>query len=279
MRHLGWAERENLSVEWRFAEGRNELLPELAADLVHFPVEIIFAVGGLALVPAQQQTSVIPIVVAAGPDPTSPSTAGSMQSLARPGGNVTGSAYGNTTVGTKSVELLKAVLPHLTRLAFIADPTAPSYVDARPWAAQTAQTLGLQVLDLDVRSVHDVDRAFEAARLWNAEGLLVFANATFVAGVYALVVEQAARSRMPAMYQTLIPVTDDGGLMEFSANYFTLVREGAQYVDKILRGASPADLPVEEPRQYDFVVNVKAAQTLGITFPPDGASQVTQWIQ
>jgi putative ABC transport system substrate-binding protein len=143
---------------------------------------------------------------------------------------------------------------------------------------QTAQTLGIQILDLDVRTVDDVGGAFEAAQAWRADGLLVFGQATLNA-LSAQVSELAARNRLPAMYGAGFAVHDNGGLMSFSANWPSNYRQGAEYVDKILRGTRPADLPVVEPRQYDFIVNTKAAQDLGITFPPDAAAQVTQWIQ
>jgi putative ABC transport system substrate-binding protein len=279
MRELGWADGENLVIEQRYAGGRAELLSELAADLVQLPVEVILAHAAIAIVPAARQTSTIPIVMVSGPDQNAPAAPGLVQTLARPSANITGNTTGVSTGVTKSVELLKTALPQLSRVAFLDDWSTPSYADIRPSMAQAAPTLNIQVLDLDVRTAEDVDRAFEAALAWRAEGLYVAAPATYTAGVYARVSELAARNHMPAMYGSYIPVATDGGLMAFTSNQFSAYRQAAEYVDKILRGASPADLPIQEPRQFDFVVNVNTAQQLGITFPTDAAAQVTQWVQ
>jgi putative ABC transport system substrate-binding protein len=144
---------------------------------------------------------------------------------------------------------------------------------------QAARTLGLQVQVLDVSGLEDVDPAFQAARAWDAGALLVTGGATFYGAVPSRISELAAHDQLPTLYHAKEAVTDNGGLMAFFADNPSLHRLAAEYVDKILRGARPADLPVQEPRQFDFIVNVKAAQALGITFPPDAAAQVTQWIQ
>ncbi len=276
LRRLGWVEGENLAIEWRFAEGRNELLPELAADLVRVPVEVILAVSTNAALAAKQQTSTIPIVFA---NVTDPVTSGLVESLARPGGNITGTAHGGDTPAIKQVELLKTVLPQLSRLAILEDQSYPARASLVAPAAQTAERLGIQILDLDVRGVEDVDGAFETAKAWSAEGLLLVPIPTFSAGVYARVVELLAQNHLPAMYGVDYVVTENRGLMAIGVNLPVAYRHVAEYVDKILRGASPADLPVEEPREWQFIVNVKAAQALGITFPPDAAVQVTRWFQ
>jgi putative ABC transport system substrate-binding protein len=277
LRQLGWVERENLVIETRSAEGRLERLPDLAADLIHVPVEVILAYGPTAAVASAQLTGTIPIVMVLGGDPTSAATGGLLGTFARPVRNVTGNTYDHATVMTKSVELLKTVLPKLSRLAILGDKSIINYQDLLPDAEQAARTLSVHTQDLDVRSVEDLDSAFEAAKAWSAEGLLVFQQVTFFD--YARVTELAGQNRLPAMYGAGFPVTDDGGLMAFSPNFGSALRQGAEFVDKILRGASPVDLPVQDPRQYDFVVNVKTAQALGITFPPDAAAQVTQWVQ
>jgi putative tryptophan/tyrosine transport system substrate-binding protein len=276
LRQLGWVEGENLAIEWRFAEGRAELLPELAAELVRLPVELIFAVATNGALAAKQQTSTIPIVFV---NPIDPVAAGLVGSLARPGGNITGTTYGGATIPIKSVELLKTVLPQLTRLAILEDQSYPPRASYIPPAVQTAGRLGIQVLDVDVRSVEDLDGAFEAAKAWSADALLILAINTYSAGVFPRLVELAAQNHLPAMYQGDYVVTENGGLMAFGVNFPAAYRHAAGYVDKILRGASPADLPVEEPREFDFIVNVKAAEELGITFPPDAAVQVTRWFQ
>jgi putative ABC transport system substrate-binding protein len=269
---------KNLTIEWGLAESHNELLPEFAQDLVRLPVEVILAVGGLAAGPAHQATSTIPIVMVAGPDPTAPPYPGMVQSFARPGANVTGNTYGATIVGTKSVECLKTLLPQLSRLAILGDRSTPNDADLRVPATRAAQTLGVQVLDLDVRSGPDVDGLLEAAQTSGVDALFALPKATLDTR-WPRIWELAARSRLAVMYGIPAPVTDHGGHLAFSPNLIVEWRQGVDYVDKILRGVSPADLPVQQPRQFDFVVNVKAAQALGITFPSDAAAQVTQWIQ
>jgi putative ABC transport system substrate-binding protein len=279
LHQLGWIDGESLTIEFRIAESHAELLSQLAAELISLPVEIIVAVGALAIAPAQQQTNTIPIVMVDGTDPTSPSTPASVQSVARPGSNVTGDTFGITTVGIKSVELLKTVLPYMARLTYLHDKSSAGHLNEITPVLETAQTLGIQILDLDVRQVVDVDTAIESARAWGTDALLVTPLASYAAGIFASISELADRDRLPVMYGLPVAVTDSGGLMAFSPDLISNYRQGAEYVDKILRGAAPADLPVQEPRQFDFVVNVKAAQQLGITFPPDAAAQVTQWVQ
>jgi putative ABC transport system substrate-binding protein len=278
LRQLGWVEDQNLTIDWRFAESHNELLPDLAGELVRIPVDVLAAWGSLTIVPAQQQTSSIPIVMMGALDPNNSAT-GSVQSLAKPGSNLTGNTFGISTVGIKSVELLRTVEPHLSRLAILVDRSSPAYKAMVPFCVQAAQALGVQVSDLDVRSVADSERAFEAVQAGGIDGLILVGTTTNDAGVNVRVPALAAARSLPVIYTTTLVVTEYGGLMAFSPNLFTLARQGAEYVDKILRGARPADLPVQEPRQFDFVVNVKTAQQLGITFPPDAAAQVTQWVQ
>jgi putative ABC transport system substrate-binding protein len=276
LRQLGWMEGENLVIEWRFADGQSERMTELVADLVSKPVEIIVAVGNRGVVPTWQQTSTIPIVMLGGVDA---GAGGPVQSLGHPGGNVTGNTFNVVTTCIKSVELFKNALPALSRLAIVEDTTKADNTSQLAAATQTAQTLGIQVRDLDVQELADVDQAFEIAREWSFDGLLVLTNGDFVPRVYARLAALAAQNHVPAMYESPSPVTDSDGLMAFVPDYAALWRQGAEYVDKILRGATPADLPVQEPQQFDFVVNVKAAQALGTTFPPDVAAQVTQWVQ
>jgi putative ABC transport system substrate-binding protein len=275
LHQFGWSDGVNLSIEWRFAEGKTNLMPELAAELVQLPVEVLFASGAVAALPAHQQTNTIPIVTSAN-DQTILEL---VQSIARPARNVTGATIGSTTTGIKSVELLRSVLPQRPRLAILTDPSLPAYTPEVVPAERTAQTLGIQFQELHVRTVEDVDGAVEAARAWAADGLLAIGGSLYSVGVYARVSELAARNHVPAMYPDPAVVTDEGGLMAFTWDRLSMNRQLAEYVDRILRGASPADLPVQEPRQFDFLVNVKAAQALGITFPPDVVAQVTQWVQ
>jgi putative ABC transport system substrate-binding protein len=278
LRELGWVDGENLAIEYRFAGGHAELVPELAAELVRLPIELILVAGTQSLLAAMYQTSTIPIVF----NYLDPLTVPSMvpervQSLGHPGGNVTGTSTGGVTLTVKSVELFKTVIPTLSRLAILVDRRSVSYAPAVSATAEAAQRLGIQSLELDVRSVEDVDDAFKTAMEWGAEGFLLQVYGT---DVMARAAELGARNRLPAMNDALARfVTRSGGLMAFCADIKAVHRQDAEYIDKILRGASPADLPIVEPRQFDFIVNVKAAQALGITFPPDAAAQVTQWIE
>jgi putative ABC transport system substrate-binding protein len=275
LRQHGWVEGENITIEWRFADGRNEQLPSLAAGLVSVGVEVL-AVVGIDALPARQQTSTIPIVMINISDPVGE---GLVQSLVRPGGNATGISLGLDAMAVKGVELLKTVVPRLARVMILADPRNPNRGQFPSTAKQTAANLGLDSRSLDVQTVQDVDSAFQIMQAWNADGFILDGIGTYIPDVNVRVVELAAEQRVPAMFQTAIVVMDNGGLMAYASNFRSTYRLGADYVDKILRGALPADLPVVGPRQFDFIVNTKTARELGITFPPDAAAQVTQWVQ
>jgi putative ABC transport system substrate-binding protein len=276
LHQLGWRDGENLAIEWRFAEGHAELVSQLPADLVQLPVEVLVAAGAAAALPAYQQTTSIPIILAGVGDPT---VSDLVKNLARPVGNVTGTAIGSGTLSIKSVELLRTILPQLSRLGVIGDPTVPAYESITLPTAQAAQTQGLLTQVLDVSKVEDVDAAFETARAWNAHALVIAGGAPYFGAISARIGELAVEHHLPTMFQDLEAVTESGGLMAFSPDRPTEWRQAADYVDKILRGARPSDLPVQEPRQWDFLVNVKAARDLGIAFPPDAAAQVTRWVQ
>jgi putative ABC transport system substrate-binding protein len=278
LHQLGWTEGENLTIEWRFGDGNREHMPELAAELVQLPVEVIVGAGGSAALPAQQLTSTIPIV-GVNFDPIG---RGGADSYSHPGGNVTGVASTGSSgraLSVKSVELLKSVLPQLSHLAILGDRSDSAYILIEAPAVAAAQSLGIQVLELDVRRVEDVDGAFAAAHRWGAEGLLVIPHTSYTAGINARVAELAAQTRLPAMFEAPLAVYADRGLMSYSQDYLAAWRDGAMYVDKILRGARPAELPISGPREFQFVVNVTAAKALDLSIPPDVASQVSQWIE
>ena len=279
LQKLGWVEGQNLAIEWRFADSHIEVLSDLIADLLRLPVEVIVVPAASAAEPVRQQTSTVPIVMINGPDLDTPSAVGMAQSYARPGYNVTGTSMGFVALATKSVELLRTVLPQATRMALLADKSTAAYVDGIPVMRATAQKLGLETQYFDVPGVAGVDGAFQAAVAWGAEALLIPGNAKFGSDVYLRTAALAAENHLPAMYTNAAAVTEDGGLMAISTGQVAGYRRGADYVDRILRGATPADLPIEGPRQFDFIVNVNAAHALGITLPPDAAAQVTQWIQ
>jgi putative ABC transport system substrate-binding protein len=276
LQNLGWTDGQNIALEWRFADGQPDRLPQLAADLVQALVEVMVTSGAAAAVPAHQQTTRIPIVLVSVSDPT---VLDLVTNLAHPAGNVTGTALGIDTINIKSVELLRTVLPQLSRLAIFADPSVPAYTSIALPTARAAQAQGLQAQVLDADKLEDLDAAFDAAQAWGAEALLIAGGSPYLGAVNTRIGELAAERHLPTMFGQEEGVTEGSGLMSFSRDSPAEWRQAAEYVDQLLRGASPSDLPVQEPRKWDFVVNVKVAKALGISFPPDAAAQVTQWIQ
>jgi putative ABC transport system substrate-binding protein len=277
LRQLGWVQGENLAVEWRFSDGRLELLPALAAELVRLPVDLIIAASTAPTLAAMQQTTTIPIVFEWAIDPLG---GGLVNNLSHPGGNVTGVTYGGATISIKSVELVKTVLPQMGKLAILGDHSSANYTTAflQP-ATDAAHELGVEVIDLDVHGADEVDRALEVANARGAEALYLVPLPNFQAGVNDLVAELAAQDHVAVIVGSTALPHPDGLLMAYGPNTFAVANRCAVLVDKILRGANAGDIPVEDPQAFDFVVYVKAAQALGITFPPDAAAQVTQWVQ
>jgi ABC-type uncharacterized transport system substrate-binding protein len=272
LRDLGYLEGQNLAIEWRYADPQQ--LPDLAAALVRLPVDLIVAVATPAIVAAQQATSTIPIVFPIAGDPVG---LGLVTSLARPGGNVTGLANLAPELNGKRLELLKLIVPGLARVAYLWVPSVPAEVSSKRHLDAAVQALGLDVLALAVESPDDLDAAFEAVSRARAEGLMMAPNPV-VNSERARIVEFAAQSRLPAAYpDTRFPMA--GGLLSYGANPEALYRRAAYYVDRILKGAKPADLPVEQPMTFDFVVNLKTAHALGITFPNEIMLQVTEVIE
>jgi putative ABC transport system substrate-binding protein len=272
LRARGWVEGQNLTIEWRAADNQVDQLPGLAADLVRLPVELIVTDGSQVSVIAKQATSTIPIVFYSG----NPIDVGLVASLAHPGGNVTG--WGAGGLISKTLELFKQVVPSLSHLAVLRDMTNPATSGAAFMEVQAAaQTLRLDMLDLGMRTIEDVTGAFALAIAWGADGLLVMPSpATGSAETH--IAELAARNQLPATY-ALRHYVEAGGLMSCGVNLVVGFRLVASYVDRILRGATPGDLPVELSKTFDFIVNVRAAQALGLTIPPDVAVQVTEWFQ
>jgi putative tryptophan/tyrosine transport system substrate-binding protein len=275
LRTNGWVEGQNLTIEWRAADNQVPQLPGLAADLVRLPVEVIVTDGAEASLAAKQATSAIPIVFFGG----DPVETGLVASLARPGGNVTGTSTLQLPLVAKEEELLSEVVPGLSQLAVLRDRgRLPAAAASFAAALQAAQTLGLDTLELDVRTVEDVAGAFARAIEWGANGLLIMPSPAYAGPVETRIAELAAQNRLPAMYP-LRHYVEAGGLMSCGANQLAAFRRVATYVDRILRGAKPGDLPVEQSRTFDFIVNVRAARALGITIPPDVAAQVTEWVE
>jgi putative tryptophan/tyrosine transport system substrate-binding protein len=262
MRELGYLEGQNLVVDFRTAEGRIERLPELAAELVGRRPDVLLAVstqGGLA---AKNATRTVPIVLAAVGDPVG---TGLVASLARPGGNITGSSLLNVELSGKGLQLLKEAVPAASRVAVLWNPANPFHreVLAATQAAAATQKIGLQLLD--VQAAEDLPKALDAIAHQRADSLLVLPDAVSLAN-RKRILEFAASRRLPAMYP-FREMVDDGGLLCYGPNLADSFRIAAEYVDRILKGARPGDLPIAQPTRFDFVVNLKSAKALGLTIP------------
>jgi putative ABC transport system substrate-binding protein len=261
LHELGWVEGRNIAIEYRWAEGRSERYAEIAAEFIRLNVDVIVTVGGPALA-AKQMTSVIPIVFAVAADPLG---SGLVASLARPGGNVTGLSTQFTDTSSKRLELLRKVLPDLRRLAIMGNVDYPAAVLEIGEVQAAAHTLGLEINLFEIRRAEDIAPAFEALK-GRAEALYVASDSlidTNRVHINAL----ALAARLPAMYPYR-EGAEGGGLMSYGANFPNLFRRSADYVDKILRGTKPADLPVEQPTKFDLVINLKTARALGLSVPP-----------
>jgi len=262
LRERGYVEGKTIVVEYRYGEEKIDRLAEQAADLAKLKVNVIVTAGSQATRPAKEATT-IPIVMAQDNDPVG---SGFVANLARPGGNITGLANLTTELSGKQVEMLKEILPKLSRLAVLRDLTEPGNPQAVRQTDQAVQAFGLQRYYLDVRSPGDIDPAMLAGGKKGGEALLVMPSAIFNSH-RKQIVDLAGKNRWPGMY----PRTDyviEGGLMTYGANTNDLFRRAAIFVDKILKGAKPGDLPVEQPTKFDLVINLKTAKQLGLTVPP-----------
>jgi putative ABC transport system substrate-binding protein len=255
---------ENIIIEWRSVEGEYDRLPRVAAELVRLKVDIIITGGAPAVRAAKEATVTIPIVMTQVGDPVG---SGFVASLARPGGNITGLSTLAPELSGKRLELLKEVVPKLSRVAIFATSTNPDTAQASKEIELAAAALKVQLQHLDVLSPKNIEPAFRAATKGRAEaGLFLVAGP--VAGTGTHVVELAVKSRLPVIYSGG-GLVEAGGLMSYGVNQYDLDRRTATYVDKILKGAKPADLPVEQPTQFEFIINLKAAKQIGLTIPPN----------
>ena len=264
LRDLGYVEGKNIVIEYRYAEGKFERLPDLAAELVRLKVALIGAAAPPPALAAQEATASIPIVIVGVADPVG---SGLVSSLARPGGNITGlSWFAGLEIGGKRLELLKEAVPTATRAAVLWNPTNPGDVLTFRQLPGMAQALGVRLQSVEWREPRDFEGAFASMTRERADVLFVFETPgiTLYAGQ---IVALAARHRIPTMYGRREFVTA-GGLMFHGANLLDVLRRAATYVDKILKGARPADLPVEQPTRFELVVNLKTAKALGLTIPP-----------
>jgi putative ABC transport system substrate-binding protein len=261
LRELGWIEGRNVSIEYRWAEGRTERLSEFAAEFVRLKVDIIVTSATPPVIAAKKATSMIPIVFASAGDPVG---AGLVASLARPGGNVTGLSLQATDLAGKRLELLREVVPDLRRLAVMANITAPPAVLEMAEVQTTGRALGFEVVASEIRRPEDIASAFEAFKA-RAEALYV-CNDPLVTTNRIRINILALGVRLPTIYNAR-EFVEAGGLMSYGPNFLDLYRRAGDYVDKILRGAKPADLPVEQPTKFDLVINIVTAKALGITVP------------
>jgi putative tryptophan/tyrosine transport system substrate-binding protein len=274
LHELGYVEGRNLAWEYVFAEGQYERLPELATALVNRSVDVIVTGTNLTALAARAATSTIPIVMAISGDPVG---AGLVASLARPGGNVTGLSSLSPQLSAKRLDLLRDALPGLTRVAVLwngADPVKA--LDYRQTEA-AGQALGLTIQTLPVGTVNDLDPALESASRAGTQALLVLGDG-LTQGNHGRILARAADAGLPVMYeQRRAAVT--GALLSYGPNIDDLYHRAASYIDKILQGTRPADLPIEQPTTFDFVINLRTAQALGLTIPPHVLLQATEVIQ
>src|ERR1700757_1802621 len=264
LRELGYTYGKNIVVEWRSAEGNQYRLKELAAELVRLKVDVIVSSGPTITRVLKEATSTIPIVMAQDTDPVG---SGFIASLARPGGNLTGLATLAPEVSGKQLELLKEISPKISRVAVIGNSTTPGDAQAIRETVLTAGSFEVYLRYRDALAPKDIETAFRAAAKGRADALLVLGN-PILNNQRKQVVELAVKHRLPATY-TRPEFIEAGGLMYYGTNYDELFRRAATYVDKILKGAKPAELPVEQPKKFELIINLKAAKQIGLTMPPN----------
>jgi putative ABC transport system substrate-binding protein len=262
MRDLGYVEGKNLVIEWRFADGHNERLPRLAAQLAQMNVDVIVTHSIFTTQAAQRETSTIPIVFTGLTDPV---IAGVVKSLARPEWNLTGLSLMSVDSSPKHVDLLAVTIPKLTRIAFLMNPIMPTHPPMLKSTQEAAQRIGATVLPVEARNPEEIERGFLTMAGWHAEALIVAADPIFLRQQRQLV-QLALKHHIPTMFPYRQD-TEAGGLMSYGQDLADFYRLAARYVDKIFKGAKPGDLPVEQPTIFEFVVNLKTAKMLGLKIP------------
>jgi putative ABC transport system substrate-binding protein len=265
LRDLGYVEGKNIIIEWRANEGKLDRNSALAAELVHLKVDVIVAVGSGEIRAAKEATAAIPIVMVRGGDPVG---SGYIASLARPGGNITGLALLRPELSGKRLELLKEIVPKLSRVALFASSGSADYGLVLKEIEIAAGPLGVKLQYLDILSPKDFETAYRDAVKGRADAVLFRVPGPFVSPHRTEVVALAVKSRLPVIYESADQV-EAGGLMSYAVNANDLYRRAATYVDKILKGTKPADLPVEQPTKFEFIINLKAAKQIGLTIPPN----------
>jgi putative ABC transport system substrate-binding protein len=275
LEELGYREGQNIAVEYRWAEGRLDRQDELAAELVRLKVDVIIVAGGHHTVrAAKKATASIPIVTTIGPDSVA---GGLVASMARPGGNVTGLNTLTSELAAKRLELLRDVLPGIERVAVLWNPAVPDRAVELKNTQLAARTLRVEIQSLEVRRRDDLDETFKAIVKGRADALVILADPVTMTHS-AKIIEFATKKRLPTMFNQKPPV-DAGGLLSYGTNYKEAFRRAAMYVDKILRGAKPADLPIQQPTKFELVINMKTAKALGLTIPPSLLQRADQVIE
>jgi putative tryptophan/tyrosine transport system substrate-binding protein len=264
LRELGYVEGKNIVIEYRSAEGKPDRLPAVAAELARLKVDVIVTTGPSVTRAAKEATSTIPIVMTNDNDPVGNRF---VASLARPGGNITGLATLSPELSGKRLELLKETVPRLSRVAVLGTSTVPGYAQALRETELAARAFKVKLQNLDVLDPKDIETAFRAASKEHADAVLVLTGLIFN-NQRTQVVDLAVKNRLPAIYINTVFV-EDGGLMSYGVSQNDLARRAAKYVDKILKGAKPADLPVEQPKNFEFIINLKAAKQIARTIPPN----------
>jgi putative tryptophan/tyrosine transport system substrate-binding protein len=264
LRELGYVEGKNIVIEYRHSEGKTDRLSELVAALIRFKIDVIITSGPSVTRAAKDATSTIPIVFAQEGDPVG---TGLVESLARPGGNITGLSTLSPELHGKRLEILKEIVPRLSRVAVLGTSAVEGHAQFIKEHELTARALRLQLQYLDVLNSKDIEPAFLAANKGRADALLLLSGPVLNAH-QRQVVELAAKRRLPAMYN-FPEFVEAGGLMSYGVSNVEMARRAATYVDKIVKGAKPADLPVEQPKKFEFVINLKAAKQIGLTIPPN----------
>jgi ABC-type uncharacterized transport system substrate-binding protein len=261
---LGYVAGKNIVIEQRLADRKLDRLPALAAELVRLKVKVIVTGGGTATRAAKEATSTIPIVMTNDPDPVGD---GFVASLAQPGGNITGLANFAPELGGKRLEILRDAVPKLSRVAVVGTSTNPGYAQVSMEIELAAKAFKLQLQHLDVLDSKEIETAFRAASKGRADGVLVLTSPILVSQ-RTQIADLAVKNRLPAIYPYSLYV-EAGGLMYYGVSLLDLDRRAATYVDKILKGRTPADLPVEQPMRFEFIINLKAAKAIGLTVPPN----------
>ena len=262
LRELGYVEGQNLVITYRWADGRQDRLPELAADLVASNVEVIVAIGPTVWA-VKQQTTTVPIVIAFSGDPVG---TGLVSNLARPGGNLTGVSFMSSDLAAKRLDLLKQMFPRTTRVAVLFNPAERASTPELRETEAAARTIGVTLQRLEGRQADDLERLFAAAARERADAVIVFTHGFAVLN-RGRIIELAARHGLPTIYGWR-EFVDAGGLMSYGPDVQAVVRRAASYVDRIVKGAKPGDLPIEQPTRLELIINLKTAKSLGLTIPP-----------